>query len=213
MPAPAIKICGVTGHADLDTLIAARVDYVGLNFIPRSPRHVTLDMAAALGARAQGRISRVGLFLDADDAEIGAGIAAAGLDAVQLHGSESPERCAQVRARFGRPVWKALPVATHADLDRVATYTGGADLLLLDAKTPPGSLPGGSGLSFDWTLLAGWRAPLPWALAGGLNPDNVAQAVRLTSAPLVDAASGVESAPGIKDAGKIAAFCAAARGA
>ncbi len=213
MPAPTIKICGVITAEALDAVIAARADHVGFNFIARSPRHLPLGDAAALGARAAGRINRVGLFLDADDAAIAEAIAAAQLDAVQLHGEESPERAAQVRARFGLPVWKALPVATREDVRRAEAYLGTVDLVLFDAKTPKGALPGGSGLSFDWTLLSAWQAPCPWALAGGLNPANVAEAARLTGAPLVDTASGVESAPGVKDTDKIAAFCAAARSA
>lgn len=213
MPAPAIKICGITSADTLGALVAARVDHAGLNFIAKSPRRVTLAQAAELGAAAAGRINRVGLFLDADDAAIAEAIAAAGLDAVQLHGEESPERTAQVRARFGLPVWKALPVATRDDVARADAYVGAADLILFDAKTPKGALPGGMGLAFDWTLLSLWQAPCPWGLAGGLSSANVAEAVRLTGAPLIDTASGVESAPGIKDAGKIAAFCAAARAA
>lgn len=211
MAAPAIKICGITTAEALDAVIAARADHVGFNFITRSPRYLPLGPAAELGARVAGRISRVGLFLDADDALIAEAIAAAKLEVVQLHGEESPERTAQVRARFGLPVWKALPVATPEDVAHAQAYLGAVDLMLFDAKTPKGALPGGSGLSFDWTLLANWKAPCPWGLAGGLNPANVAEAVRLTGAPLVDTASGVESAPGIKDIDKITAFCAAAR--
>lgn len=211
MPAPAIKICGINTSEALDALIAARVDHVGFNFIAKSPRHVTLTQAAELGARASGRINRVGLFLDADDAAIGEAITAATLDAVQLHGEESPERAAQVRARFGLPVWKALPVASRDDVLRAAAYVGAVDLVLFDAKTPKGTLPGGMGVAFDWTLLSAWKAPCAWGLAGGLNPANVAEAARLTGAPLVDTASGVESAPGVKDPARIAAFCAAVR--
>lgn len=213
MPAPAIKICGVTSAETLDAVIAARAEHVGLNFIAKSARRVTLPQAAELGARAAGRINRVGLFLDADDAAIAEAIAAAGLDALQLHGEETPARVAQVRSQFGLPVWKALPVAAREDVARADAYVGAADLVLFDAKTPKGTLPGGMGLAFDWTLLSGWMAPCPWGLAGGLSPANVAEAVRLTGTPLVDTASGVESAPGVKDAAKIAAFCAAARSA
>jgi phosphoribosylanthranilate isomerase len=153
----------------------------------------------------------VGLFVDADDATIAETVAAARLDILQLHGRESPERAAQLRARFGLPVWKALPVATAEDVAKANAYAGAADLVLFDAKTPKGTLPGGMGLSFDWNLVARWKAPVAWGLAGGLTPENVAEAVRLTGAPLVDTSSGVESAPGVKDSGRIAAFCAAAR--
>lgn len=213
MPAPAIKICGISTLPALDAAIAARADHVGFVFFERSPRNVSLARAAQLGERANGRVNRVGLFVDADDAAIAGAVAAAGLDAIQLHGSEDPARAAQVRARFGLPVWKALAVAGPDDTARARTYAGAADLVLFDAKTPKGALPGGMGLAFDWTLVAGWNGPLPWGLAGGLTPDNVAQAARLTGTGLVDTSSGVESAPGEKDAALIAAFCAAARAA
>ena len=210
---PAIKICGISTPQALDAAIAARADHAGFVFFPASPRNVSLAQAAALSARAGGRIGTVGLFVDADDGLIGDSIAAARLDVLQLHGKESPERAAQVKARFGLPVWKALSVATREDVVRASAYAGAADLVLFDAKTPKGTLPGGMGLAFDWTLLSGLRLSLPWGLAGGLNPGNVADAIRLTGAPLVDTSSGVESAPGAKDAGLIAAFCAAARSA
>ena len=213
MPAPAIKICGISTLPALDAAIAARADHVGFVFFERSPRNVSLARAAQLGERANGRVNRVGLFVDADDAAIAGAVAAAGLDAIQLHGSEDPARAAQVRARFGLPVWKALAVAGPDDTARARTYAGAADLVLFDAKTPKGTLPGGMGLAFDWTLVAGWNGPLPWGLAGGLTPDNVAQAARLTGTGLVDTSSGVESGPGEKDAALIAAFCAAARAA
>jgi phosphoribosylanthranilate isomerase len=210
MPAPAIKICGLTTPATLDAAIAARAEYFGLMFVAKSPRFATLDLAAQLSRQAAGRIMRVGVFRDASDAAIGAAVAA-GLDVIQLHGAESPERAAELGQRHGLPVWKVLSVATRADLGRAAAYAGAADMVLLDAKTPKDTLPGGLGLSFDWTLLTGWKPPLPWGLAGGLSPANVAEAVRLTGAPLVDCSSGVETAPGVKDVDKIAAFCKAAR--
>ena len=210
---PAIQICGIASPAALDAVIAARADHAGLVFFPPSPRNVTLADAAALGARAAGRIGRVGLFVDADDALLGEAVAAASLDAIQLHGKEPPERAAELRARFGIPVWKALSIASADDVAKAAAYVGAVDLVLFDAKTPKGTLPGGMGLSFDWSLLSAWKAPCAWGLAGGLSADNVAEAVRRTGTPLVDASSGVESAPGVKDADKIAAFCAAARSA
>ncbi len=211
MTGPAIKICGIASPAALDAVIAARADHAGLVFFPPSPRNVTLTDAAALGARAAGRIGRVGLFVDADDALLADAVAAARLDAIQLHGHEPPQRAAELRARFGIPVWKALSIASADDVAKAAAYVGAVDLVLFDAKTPKGTLPGGMGLSFDWSLLAAWKAPCAWGLAGGLSADNVAEAVRQTGAPLVDASSGVESAPGVKDAGKIAAFCGAVR--
>lgn len=213
MTAPRIKICGLTTPDTLDAAIAARADYFGLMFYPPSPRFAVPAVARELGARAAGRIGRVGVYVDADDALLADSIAAAGLDALQFHGSESPARVAQARARFGLPVWKVLSVASAKDVARADAYLGAADLILFDAKTPKGGLQGGMGLKFDWSLLAAWKAPCPWGLAGGLSPDNVAEAVRLTGAPLIDTSSGVESAPGVKDADKIAAFCAAARAA
>jgi len=211
MPGPAIKICGVTSPAILDAVIAARADHVGFVFFPKSPRHLAVADAAALSARAEGRIAKVGLFVDADDATIAEAATAARLDAVQLHGEESPERAAQLRVRLGLPVWKAVPVARAADIQRAAAYAGAVDLVLFDAKTPTGALPGGMGLAFDWSLLATWKNRSPWGLAGGLNPGNVAEAVRLTGASLVDTSSGVETAPGVKDAALVAEFCRAAR--
>lgn len=211
MHMPAIKICGLSTTDAIEAAIAARADHMGLVFFPPSPRHVDLNVAARLCTRARGRIGRVGLFVDANDTTISDAMAAADLDALQLHGNESPERAAQLRARFGKPVWKAVAVASRSDVERASDYAGAADLILFDAKTPKGTLPGGMGLSFDWSLIAGWKGPLAWGLAGGLTPDTVAEAVRLTGAPLVDTSSGVESAPGTKDVDKISAFCKAAR--
>ncbi|MFA7604588.1 MAG: phosphoribosylanthranilate isomerase [Novosphingobium sp.] len=213
MTSPAIKICGLTSAEALDAAIGARADYAGFVFFPPSPRHLAPRDAAALAARAEGRIGRVGLFVDADDATVAEALAAARLDALQLHGAETPERAAQLKARFGLPVWKALPVARAEDVARASAYAGAVDLVLFDAKTPKGTLPGGMGLSFDWSLVARWKGPLAWGLAGGLTPENVAEAVRRTGAPLVDTSSGVESAPGVKDRGRIAAFCAAVKNA
>ncbi len=213
MPTPAIKICGLTTPETLDAAIAARAEWFGLMFVERSPRYAAMDVAAELGQRAAGRIGRVGVFVDAVDAAIAEAVAAAKLDVLQLHGAETPQLCAALRARHGLPVWKVLSVSAGPDLERAYDYVGAADLVLLDAKTPKGALPGGLGLTFDWGLLAGWQAPLPWGLAGGLNPGNVAEAVRGTGAALIDASSGLETAPGTKDPALIAAFCAAARGA
>lgn len=214
MPAPAIKICGINSPEALDAVLEQRADYAGLVFFPPSPRHLALRDAAMLGERAAGRTKLVGLFVDADDAMIGEALAAARLDVVQLHGKESPERVAQVKARFGVPVWKALSIASAADVAAAARYDGAADLLLFDAKAPKGAaLPGGLGLVFDWSLLAARRGPTPWGLAGGLSPANVGEAVRATGTGLVDVSSGVESAPGVKDESLIRAFCRAARDA
>ncbi len=206
-----IKICGIRTAVALDAAIAARAEHAGFVFFPLSPRNITLSGSADLAARADGRISKVGLFVDAPDELIAAAVESGRLDALQLHGSETPERSAQLKARFGLPVWKALPVASAGDVARASAYEGAADLILFDAKTPKGALPGGMGLAFDWNLLSGFRSPMKWGLAGGLNPANVAEAIAATGTPLVDTSSGVESAPGIKDVDKIAAFCKAAR--
>ena len=213
MPAPAIKLCGLNDAASLEAAIAARADYAGFNFYPPSPRYLGLAAASALGGQAAGRIRRVGVFVNASGDEIAAAVTAANLDAIQLHGGESPDAAAQLRSQFALPVWKVLSVASAADIARADAYAGAADFILFDAKTPKGTLPGGMGLRFDWSLLAGYRGALPWGLAGGLTADNVAEAARQTRAPLVDTASGIESAPGIKDTQLIAAFCAAAQSA
>lgn len=211
MPGPKIKICGITTADTLAATIAARADYVGFNFYPPSPRYLAPSKAGALSAQAAGRIARVGLFVDAADAAIAEAVAAADLDVLQLHGDETPERAARLRTRFGLPIWKVIPVAGADDIRRAAAYREAADFILFDAKTPKGTLPGGMGLSFDWSLLHGDKGPLPWGLAGGLTPDNVTSAIAATGAPLIDTSSGVESATGIKDAAKIVAFCTAAR--
>lgn len=208
---PTIKICGVSDAATLESTIRARADHVGFNFYAPSPRYIPPRDAAALAERAGARIGKVGLFVDADDDLIAEYIAAARLDAIQLHGAETPERAAAVRRQFGLPVWKAMPVATRADIEVATRYAEAVDLILFDAKTPKGGLPGGMGLAFDWSLLSAWKLPVPWGLAGGLNPANVGEALRLTGAPLVDTSSGVESSPGIKDEALIAAFWAAVR--
>lgn len=214
MSAPAIKICGINTTAALDAALEARADYIGFVFFAKSPRNVSLAEAAALGTHTAGRARIVGLFVDADAAFIAEAASAARLDVIQMHGQETPETVARIRAALGVPVWKALSVASREDVLRAQAYAGAADLALFDAKAPKGAdLPGGLGLVFDWSLLSAHRGPLPWGLAGGLSPDNVADAVRSTGAALVDVSSGVESAPGVKDAGRIRTFCFNARGA
>lgn len=211
MPVPSIKLCGLNTSDALDAAIKARADYAGFVFFPPSPRNLTLAQAAQFSERADGRIGRVGVFVDSGDSFISEVLAAVKLDAIQLHGKETPKRAAQIRTRFGLPVWKALPIAIREDVAHANTYAGAADLVLFDAKTPPGTLPGGMGLAFDWRLVVGWQSAVAWGIAGGLTPDNVAEAARLTSAPLLDTSSGIESAPGIKDVDRIAAFAYAAR--
>lgn len=212
MPAPLIKICGLTTPATLDAALAAGADFVGLVFFARSPRNVAAGQAAALAARAAGRAQSVGLFVDPEPAFLATILAQVPLDVIQLHGGESPERVAQVRAQTGRAVWKAIGVRRRADLDGAHAFAGVADRVLYDAKPPEGAdLPGGTGLRIDWRLLQGHVHRLPWMLAGGLNPANVAEAIAITGADAVDVSSGVESAPGQKDPDRIAAFCTAAR--
>ncbi len=214
MSAPAIKICGINTAAALDAALEARADYIGLVFFAKSPRYVSLTEAAALGTRTAGRAKIVGLFVDADADFIAEAASAARLDVIQMHGQETPETVARIRAALGLPVWKALSVASRDDVTRAQALAGAADLVLFDAKPPKGAdLPGGLGLVFDWSLLSAHRGPLPWGLAGGLSPENVAEAVRSTGAALVDVSSGVESAPGVKDAGRIRTFCFNARNA
>jgi phosphoribosylanthranilate isomerase len=209
MPAT-VKICGVSTPDALSACIAARAEWCGLNFYAPSPRFVTFAQAAALADHAGGKIRKAGVFVDADDALLADAVAAGKLDAIQLHGDETPERAAQVRSRFGLPVWKVLCVAGADDIARADQYSGAADFILFDAKTPKGMMPGGMGLVFDWSLLRLYKGPLPWGLAGGLTPANVAEAIRLTGTTLVDTSSGVERSAGIKDVDKIAAFCKAA---
>lgn len=207
-----VKICGLKESAHVAAAVAAGANYVGFVFFPKSPRNLTHAEAAALALAVPPGIAKVALTVDADDAALDALLAAVPLDMLQLHGRETPERVAAVRARYGLPVMKAVGVATEADLAALDIYAEVADQILVDAKAPPGAaLPGGNGLAFDWRLIAGREWARPWMLAGGLTPDNVGEAVRLTGARQVDVSSGVESAPGVKDAGKIAAFVAAAR--
>ena len=208
-----VKICGVNDAAALDAAVTAGADLLGFVFYPPSPRAVTLAQAAGLSARHPAGPKRVGLFVDPADAEIEAVLAALKLDLIQLHGAETPERCAAIRARFGLPVMKALGVSAEADLAVLAAFAPAVDRFLLDAKPPPGAdLPGGNAAPFDWRLTAGRAVPRPWLLAGGLTPENVAQAVRAAGAPGVDVSSGVERVRGVKDPARIAGFIRAARG-
>jgi len=201
------KICGLSTPATLDAAIVHGASHVGFMFFPPSPRNLTAQAAQLLAARVPAEVCRVGVFVDPDDAVLDAAVGAAQLDAIQLHGKESPARVAAVKARFGIEIWKVVSVRAATDLAPAATFVGAADRILFDTKTPDGAkLPGGMGLRFDWALLQGYRHALPWALSGGLDAGNVAEAARVTGATLVDTSSGVESAPGIKDADRIAAF-------
>lgn len=205
-----VKICGLTRPGDVAAAAAAGAAYVGFVFFPPSPRSVSVEAARALALAAPAGLCKVGLVVDADDALLDALGRHVPLDMLQLHGAETPERVQAIRARSGLPVMKAVGIATKADLPALDRHAQAADQLLVDARPPPGAdRPGGNALSFDWRLIAGRRWPLPWMLAGGLTAGNVAEAIRLTGARQVDVSSGVESAPGVKDAARIGAFMAA----
>jgi phosphoribosylanthranilate isomerase len=210
-----IKICGLSTPETLTAALDAGADLVGFVRFPRSPRHVGLDVGRRLSAQAKGRAARAALVVDPDDGELAAVVEAIDPDLIQLHGRETPERVAAIRARFGRPVMKAVGLAVRADLAAVDLYRAVADRLLLDAKPPrtPEALPGGNGLSFDWRLLAGLDPRLPFMLSGGLTAETVGAAVALTGVRAVDVSSGVESRPGEKDPARIEAFVRAARAA
>ncbi|WP_394728090.1 phosphoribosylanthranilate isomerase [Altererythrobacter sp. GH1-8] len=205
-----IKICGLSTPETLSAAIEAAATHIGLNFYPPSPRYVSPAKAAELAQIAGDAIAKVGVFVDADDDFLIEHLSAGSLDIIQLHGKETPDRVRQVKARYSLPVWKVLSVETADDVARASAYADIADFLLFDTKTPAGALPGGMGLGFDWSLLEAYDSVLPWGLAGGLTPENVAEAIRLTATSLVDTSSGVETAPGIKDVDLIARFCKAA---
>jgi phosphoribosylanthranilate isomerase len=206
-----LKICGLTAPEHVRAAVEAGAGYVGFVFFPKSPRHLQLSAAASLAQLVPAGIAKVALVVNATDEELDRIVSMVPLDMLQLHGKESPDRVAEVKDRFGLPVMKAIGIAEAEDLTAIDHYSEVADQLLVDAKPPRNAeLPGGNGLAFDWRLLAGrkyWRRP--WMLAGGLTPDNVAEAVRMTGARQVDVSSGVESAPGVKDVGLIRAFAAA----
>lgn len=209
-----VKICGLRTEADVAAVAAAGAAYMGLVFFPPSPRFVTPEAARTLALAAPEGLAKVALVVDAADATLDAIVEHVPLDMLQLHGRETPDRVAELRARYGLPVMKAVGVADEGDLPAILDYAVVADQLLIDAKPPRDAiLPGGNGLAFDWRLLAGRRWLRPWMLAGGLTPANVGEAVRLTGARQVDVSSGVESLPGVKDAARIADFVAAAQAA
>lgn len=211
MPARA-KICGLSTPETVAAAVAGGAAHIGFMFFAPSPRNLAFGQAASLASDVPPGVGRVGVFVDPDDALVDAAVAAGKLTALQLH-KATPARAAALRSRTRLSVWAAVAVRARADLAAARTFDGAADLILYDAKTPEGStLPGGMGVRFDWALLEDFRHPLPWALSGGLAADNVAEAIRRTGATLVDVSSGVETAPGIKDVDKIAAFlkaCAA----
>ena len=207
------KICGLSSVAAIDAVVVGGAAYAGFVFYSPSPRAVAPEEAARLCARLPTAVERVALFVDADDALIASVLALAPIDILQFHGSESPQRVAEIKARFGRRVMKAVAIAGEDDVRRAARYEDAADLLLFDARPPrrPDALPGGNGLVFDWRLIAGRRWRRPWMLSGGLTAELVPEAVSISGAEAVDVSSGVERRPGDKDPDKIGAFLAAVR--
>jgi phosphoribosylanthranilate isomerase len=204
-----VKICGLSTPETLDAALGGGAAYVGLMFYPPSPRAVSFDVARVLAARVPARVKTVGVFVEPCNALLDEAIDAGGLDIVQVHNTPA-NRAAAIAAHTGREVWATVGVKTRADLAAAAAYRGAAARILYDARTDA-ALPGGMGLRFDWKLLEGFDHPLPWALAGGLDAGNLRDAVGITGARTVDVSSGVESAPGVKDVDKIAAFLQAAR--
>jgi phosphoribosylanthranilate isomerase len=206
-----VKICGLSTPETVDAAVRHGASHVGFVFFPPSPRDLAPEQAAALAQRLPAHVRSVGVFVDPEPALVERAITAARLSAIQLHRTTA-EKTAHLRSHIGVETWAAIAVKTRADLDAAQAFADAADRLIYDAKPPDGAaLPGGMGLRFDWALLDGVRHPLPWALSGGLDPDNVAEAIRRTGAPMVDVSSGVESAPGVKDVDKIAAFLQSAR--
>lgn len=208
----AAKICGLNSEEAVAAAVEGGAAYLGFVFYAPSPRAVSPTRAAALCSDVPGSVRRVALFVDADDAAIRAVIDAAPIDILQFHGRESPERVAEAKARFGRPVMKAIAVAGPEDVSTASRYEDAADLLLFDAKPPrrPDALPGGNGLAFDWRVIAGYEWRLPWMLSGGLTAALLPEAVRMSGASAVDVSTGVERRPGDKDPAKIREFLAVA---
>lgn len=208
----ATKICGLNDQNTLDVAISNGASHIGFVFFAKSPRNLSFAQAKALAARVPSHVKKVGVFVDPDNQFIDEAVAAAALDIIQLHGSETPERVKALKERTGLIVWKAIPVRTAADIETASIYQGAADLLLFDAKPPKGAdLPGGLGLRFDWRLLQHRQPVMPWGLSGGLDPLNVTEAIGISGARMVDISSGVEDAPGIKSAQKIKAFLKAVK--
>ena len=202
-----VKICGLTTPDTLDAALDHGAAFVGAVVFPKSPRHIQPLHAAILFERARGRAKTVAVTVDADDRLLTEISLILKPDLIQLYGHETPERAKQVRRLTGAGIIKALPVSTPADLQAADIWEGVADHLMFDARPPEGSdLPGGMGARFDWSMMQGRTYRRPWFLAGGLNPENAAQAAAISGAPMLDVSSGVESAPGVKDAARIAAF-------
>jgi phosphoribosylanthranilate isomerase len=208
-----VKICGLTRPEDADAVVAAGADFAGLVFHPPSPRHLRPEQARAIAERLRGRVRIVALLVDPSDAALADAVAAAQPDCVQLHGSESPGRVAQLRATFRKPMIKAMGISDEMDFQSLANYEAVADMLLFDAKPSPGATPGGRGHAFDWKLLCRRTIRKPWLLSGGLDAGNVGRAIQSSGARAVDVSSGVENVPGLKDRQAIHAFVAAAHAA
>ena len=209
----AVKICGLTRETDVDAAVDAGANLVGFVFFPPSPRSISVARAAELTKRVPKDVIKVALSVDADDALLADITANAGIDMMQFHGSEPPLRVAEARARYGLPMMKALAIAGAKDVDRARRYEAVADWLMFDAKPPRSATrPGGNALAFDWQLIAGESWEKPWLLAGGLTPENVREAIRVSGAAALDVSSGVEDEPGIKNAGKIRQFIVVAKG-
>jgi phosphoribosylanthranilate isomerase len=207
-----IKICGIKSPETLDAALEGGATHIGLNFFAKSPRSVTPDQAARIIERAQSRAKMVGLFVDPEPGFVDAVRQGATLDIIQLHGDEDPAFVSRIATATGLETWKAMPIKTSNDLMEANKYRGSAHRILYDAKPPKGAdLPGGTGQRFDWSLLDGFTHPLPWILAGGLDPGSVREAIQRTGTDFVDVSSGVESSPGVKDVDKIKAFLKAAR--
>ena len=211
-----IKICGLSTVETIEAAVSAGAASLGFVFFPKSPRHISFETATTLKAHVPSTVMKVALTVDADNETLDAAVAALKPDILQLHGAETPERLKELKARYGLLLMKAIGVAEPGDPERSEIYRDSADLLLFDAKPPKSmanALPGGNGLVFDWSLIAGHRPDMPWMLSGGLTPDNVAEAIRITGAEAVDVSSGVETAPGRKSPALIEAFIKAVKAA
>ena len=207
-----VKICGINSAAAADAALRAGADFGGLVFFAKSPRHLSLEQGALLAERMRGRLRLAALVVDESDEQLAAITARVKPDFFQLHGKETPARAADIRARFGISIIKALPAAEPADLPKASAYDDVAEMVLFDAvPAADASRPGGHGTAFDWRILQGRNFARPWFLAGGLTPENVARAIAVSGAKMVDVSSGVESAPGVKNQTRIAAFVAAAK--
>ena len=210
-----VKVCGLNTAEAVAAACAGGATHIGFIFYPPSPRAVSPETAGTIAAAAPKTVLRVAVFVDPSDAEIQAVIKALSPHILQLHGHESPERVAEVKQRFGLPAMKAVRVSSAEDIDAALAYDGVADILLFDAKPPKdaaGMLPGGNGLAFDWTLLSNFKGTTPWFLSGGLDLDNVAEALEISGARALDISSGVEDRPGVKNLEKIGAFLDTVRG-